>query len=458
MDKSIRFTFAGGAGTVTGSKCLLEVASYKLLIDCGLFQGLKALRSLNWENLPFDSLGIDAVLLTHAHLDHVGALPLLYNQGFRKNIYCSAPTYDIAKVILLDSAKIQEEDAERANEMGYSKHHPAKPLYTVEDVYKCLSLFVTCEVNKKYELFDNISFKFKPSAHIFGSCFITVKAFGKKIIFSGDVGRMQPLIQPVPSKVSDADVLVLESTYGNRVHAKENLKTSLASIIKDTLLFKKGTLIIPSFALERAQELMVLINRLKRNKDIPSDIPVYLDSPMASNITEIMLHYPEWHTLSTNDIRDIQKHIIFVKDAKQTEYIAGDKTPKIIIAGSGMLTGGRVLEYLIQGGGDVNNTILISGFQAEGTRGRDLLKSKNTIKIHGQEIEIKAEVKELSGLSGHADQEELMFWLSQFQVLPAKIILNHGEEQASFVLQKMIQEKYPTIKVEIAVMGNVMPI
>ncbi len=454
MDKSIRFTFLGGAGTVTGSKTLLEAGSYKILIDCGMFQGLKALRILNWEPFPIDPESIDVVILTHAHLDHVGSLPLLVKQGYSNPIYCTAPTYDIAKVILLDSAKIQEEEAEKANREGYSSHTPAKPLYTVEDVHQCLSLFVTYPIGKKIDLFEHLSFKFIPSGHILGSALVKLNVFEKELVFSGDLGRSKPLIQDPPASIQRADVLVLESTYGDRLHEQTNLEESFAHIINDTIVFKKGNLIIPSFALERAQELIVLINRMKR-KGLIQDVPLYLDSPMATAITDIMLHFPDWHTLTTVDIRDIRSKVHFVQDIKETFSVIEDPTPKIIIAGSGMISGGRVLEYLKKHIGDLSNTVLLSGFQAEGTRGRALMNREGQLKIYGKMYDVVAEVKEISGLSGHVDQQEMIDWVSNIKEKPKTIILNHGEPESSKAFALKLKELFPSIDIEIAVMGHV---
>jgi metallo-beta-lactamase family protein len=439
-EHSLSLTFLGAAGTVTGSKSLLEFRQQKILIDCGLFQGLKVMRLMNWDPLPVNPASINAVILTHAHLDHVGYIPLLVKQGFKGKIYATPPTCDLARIILKDSAKLQEEEAELANRGKYTRHKPARPLYTMEDAEKSLSHFVPVGIDKWTDLDSDFRFKFSNSGHILGSAFIEVTFKDKTILFSGDLGRTNPLLLEPPKKMESCDYLVLESTYGDRNHDKRPSDALLSEIVNDALR-KKGTLIIPTFALERAQEIMYILNSLRQNNMIPSGIPIYLDSPMGIDATEIMLNYRKWHTLSPDACNRIFNDVIKVRDFKDTLKIIEANQPKIVIAGSGMLSGGRVLEYLKTYIEHESTTVLLVGFQAEGTRGRALLSGADKIKIHGKYYGVRAEVKEISSFSGHADQEEILNWLTNFKKRPKKIFLNHGELAASDALRKVIEEK-----------------
>ncbi|MCU0429154.1 MAG: MBL fold metallo-hydrolase [Cytophagaceae bacterium] len=432
----------GGAGTVTGSKSLLELGDRKILVDCGLFQGLKELRIMNWENFPVDPRLIDMVLITHAHLDHVGALPLLVKNGFDGKILATAPTIELARIILYDSARLQEEEARSANDMGYSRHSPAKALYDMEDVTACLRLFEAIECQEEQEIFSGIRVRYLNSGHILGSAMIEVYYQGEKILFSGDIGRSKPLILHPPEQVLDADVLILESTYGDRLHPERPAELQLSETINDTL-HRNGNIIIPSFSIERAQEIIFLLNRLKQKNMIP-DVPVFLDSPMAIDASEIMLRYPQWHTLGFKHCLDMFENVTMIRDIRSTFQNIHSGSRKIIIAGSGMITGGRVLEYLKACIGHAQHTVLLVGYQAEGTRGRALAKGEKSIKIHGSYYPVAAEIKEISGLSGHADQQELVQWLKQFVRLPKRIFLNHGESKSSEALQQLIQSQFNT--------------
>ncbi|WMJ75078.1 MBL fold metallo-hydrolase [Cytophagaceae bacterium ABcell3] len=450
MDK-IKISFPGGAGTVTGSKTLVEYKSHKILIDCGLFQGLKQLRLMNREPFPVAPEEIDAVLLTHAHLDHSGYFPLLVKQGFKGKIYCTEPTRDLTFIILLDSGKIQEEEAELANNEGFSKHHPALPLYTVGDVEKSLRHFEMKREGEWIELFPEVKFCFRHSGHIIGSALIEMQVGGKKLVFSGDLGRKSPLYL-YPSVVpKEADLLVMESTYGDRAHPEASTDEILSEIINDTLR-KKGSLAIPGFTVERAQELMVRINRLKKQNKIP-DVPVFLDSPMAADVTEVFWRNGTWHRLSDEDINDMKQKVVIVRDIKTTYKVINSVQNKIVIAGSGMITGGRILEYLKAWLNNPNNTILLSGYQAEGTRGRHLLEGASEIKIHGKYYPVKAEIKTIGGLSGHAGQDELLDWVGAFEKHPQKILLNHGEPKAALALRDMIINKH-ALDCEVAEMNK----
>ncbi len=439
---SISIQFLGAAGTVTGSKHLLKTPEKNILIDCGLFQGLKSLRLKNRELLPVDVKGIDLVILTHAHLDHCGYLPLLAKSGYAGKILMTPPTRDLAEIILRDSAKIQEEDAEHENRYGISKHNPSLPLYTMKDVENVLKQFYVYSDNQWINISPNIEFRFLQNGHILGSCFIEVNCFGKKIIFSGDIGRSNDDIMKPPSVVEEADFLVMESTYGDRLHGTAPAKDELAGIINDTI-HQNGNLLIPSFAVGRAQELMHLVNQLKKENRIPN-VPVFMDSPMGADATKVLHKYPAWHKLSEEECRAVCHDINIITDFQDTQKVIALKGSKIIIAASGMITGGRVLEYLKNYIDDKKNTLLLVGYQAEGTRGRALRNGAHEIKIYGKYYPVKARVKEISSLSAHADQKEMIDWLARFKKKPQKIFLVHGEPQAQETFRIKIQDELKT--------------
>lgn len=439
-EQNFSVTFLGGAGTVTGSKTLLEYDTQKILVDCGLFQGLKVLRQMNWERFPINASLINSVILTHAHLDHVGYIPLLVKKGFNGNIYASPPTCDLAKIILRDSAKLQEEEAWLANQGGYAKHAPAQPLYTIKDAEESLKHFIPVEDAKWIPLTEDFSFRLLKSGHILGSAFVEIIFRDKKIVFSGDLGRENPILLEPPVKITEADYLILESTYGDRDHTTAPTDAVLAGIVTDALR-KRGNLIIPTFAVERAQEIMFILNSLRVKNMIPASIPIYLDSPMGIDATDVMMMNPKWHKLEVKTCELICKDIIKVRELKETLNIIKENKSKIIIAGSGMLSGGRALEYLKAYVEDARTTVLFVGYQAEGTRGRAMLRGAEEIKIHGKYYRVNAEIKEISSFSGHADRTEIMQWLSNFKICPKKIFLNHGEPKSSEALRKMIEEK-----------------
>lgn len=436
MNENISLRFLGGAGTVTGSKYLLRAFDKNILIDCGLFQGLKNLRLINWEPFSVNPASIDLVLLTHGHLDHVGYLPRLAKEGFGREIWGTAPTLEIAKVILEDSAKIQEEEAEHANKFGYSKHKKALPLYDLNDVKKTTPLFTSQPPNQWLTISDSIQVRFQNNGHIIGATFIEIKAGEKIIVFSGDIGRINdPLLYP-PKLPQEADVLIIESTYGDRIHPTDS-EEQLAQTINGS----SGTILIPSFAVERTQSLMFLLWKLRKRKAI-QDIPVYMDSPMGRNVLEIFHHHPYWHKLSRNECTEMCDEIIRVRTHEETLRLATDKKPKIIIAGSGMATGGRILTYFEHYLENETCTILLVGYQADGTRGRQLLEGAKEIKLRGKRYPVKATVRNINGLSAHADQKELLHWLSKLGKAPDHIFITHGEPLASQTLREKVKETY----------------
>ncbi|MEJ5962878.1 MBL fold metallo-hydrolase [Pedobacter immunditicola] len=429
----------GGAGTVTGSKHLLKTPELNILVDCGLFQGIKSLREQNWQPLDISATEIDFIILTHAHLDHCGYIPLLVKKGFKGRIYMTHPTCELAELLLMDSAKLQEEDAENANKHHYTKHHPAKPLYTTEDALASFKYFKPQECDVLVALSDHIHFRFKTCGHILGACSIELTCFDKIIIFSGDIGRPHSAILPPPDYFTAADYVIMESTYGDRLHGDANTYDELAAVINKTLS-QRGNILIPSFAVGRAQELIYVLNYLKKQGKIPLNLPIILDSPMAAAATRISLRYADdYMSISSEEFLEMNNNITINQDYNCTIGFIKDKRSKIIISASGMMTGGRVLEYLKKYIGDSRNTIFVIGFQAEGTRGRALVNKTHEVKIHGKYYAVKAGVVEILGLSAHADQTELMNWIRKFETPPKQILLVHGEPCAQEALRVKIQ-------------------
>lgn len=431
----------GAAETVTGSKHLLKTPGLSILIDCGLFQGIKSLREKNWEKLLVDPSDIDVMILTHAHLDHCGYIPLLIRQGFKGKIYMTEPTKDLTELILLDSAKIQEEDAEKANRFRYTRHQPAMPLYTTEDAEHSFKYFVTKPCNTYIQLNDNVKFRLKRCGHILGACSVEIDCYGKIIVFSGDIGRYQSAILASPEHFTDADFVVMESTYGDRLHGRGDVYAELAKLINETI-DRGGNVLIPSFAVGRAQELIYILNRLRMQGKIPGDTPVILDSPMAATATEILLRYPEFSKIRENELIEMTDQVIINRDYKNTDRLIHQRRSKIIIAASGMLSGGRVLDYLKYYIRDDRNVILMIGYQAEGTRGRALLNKAFELKIHGKYYTVNARVIEIMNLSAHADQTELLDWISHFKKIPQQIMLVHGEPSAQEALRVKLQFEF----------------
>ena len=436
----MKVKFIGGAGTVTGSKTLIESNGIRILIDCGQFQGIKPLRELNWEPFPIDPRTIHCVLLTHGHLDHCGWLPRLVNQGFEGKIYCTSPTASIAKLILLDSAKIQEEDAERANKEKFSKHEIAEPLYTVEQAEKVFPLFRIIKTNETVALDAEIEAVFTNAGHIIGACSIALKLENKTLVFSGDIGRDNDVLMFPPTKPTIADYIFLESTYGNRLHANTDPKDELEIYINNTFQ-KGGTILIPSFAVERAQSVMYLLWQLKQENKIPN-IPYVIDTPMGISVFDIFKNNQKWHKLPEDVFISMCKMFTMISDYKDTIEMIYNKQSKVIVAASGMMTGGRILSYLERYVDKPETTIIIIGYQGEGTRGRKILDGASEIKIYGKYLSVKATVLEIEGLSAHGDQNDLLNWMSVLENKPKKVFLVHGENQPADELRIKIQERY----------------
>lgn len=439
-DRLAILQFLGGVGTVTGSKYLLKVFGKTILIDCGLFQGEKKLRLLNWDSDQFFPTEIDHILLTHGHLDHCGYLPRAVKKGFRGKIFGTKPTLDVANIVLKDSAKLQEEDAELANSGGYSKHKPAFPLYDSEDAEKTIKLFQAVEIGEWFELEPEIRFRFRYNGHILGASFIELKIGNKTLIFSGDIGRDEDPLLFVPEKPEAGDIILIESTYGNRIHRGNPIKR-FAQLIQE-FSTSKGTIIIPCFAVERIQAVMYLIWKLMKEGEIPN-IPVYMDSPMGSKVLDLFNIYgSEWHKLKEEELAELKEDIFCITESSETKKIVNKRGPKIVIAGSGMATGGRVLSYLEHSLGDPNSLVLFVGYQAKETRGNKLLRGDTEIKIRGKYHEVRCDVQNIDGLSAHADQTELINWLSKIKTPPKEVFIVHGEEDASRILGNRIRNVY----------------
>jgi len=434
----IKIHFLGASGTVTGSKFYLETPELNLMIDCGMFQGLKELRELNWKSLPIDASKIDNVLLTHGHLDHTGYLPRLVKEGFKGDIIGTAPTLEITKIILLDSAKIHEEEAEKANKEGYSKHQPALPFYTVKEAEKAIALFNFAEKEEWITLSENIRFQYRYNGHIIGATFIEMEIFGKIFVFSGDIGRTNDSLLASPKQPKWVDYLFIESTYGNKLHPKEDVAEVLIELVNKTIS-ERGTLIIPSFAVERLQSLMYLLWELYKKNKIPN-IPIFTDSPMGNNVLSVFERFPEWHKLPMKEYHAMCNHFNIISSYADTWKTIDDLRPKIVIAGSGMVTGGRVLTYLKQMVDFPSTTVLLVGYMAEGTRGRQLLEGAHELKIFGKYYPVKANIRHLESLSAHADQNGLFHWMQNIKNIPETTFLVHGEPSALDAFKSKIRD------------------
>ncbi|MGY5851029.1 MBL fold metallo-hydrolase RNA specificity domain-containing protein [Salegentibacter sp. F14] len=437
---NIKLSFYGAAGTVTGSKFLLETPGYTILVDAGMFQGLKELRELNWEGFAFPPKNIDAVLLTHGHLDHSGYLPRLVMQGFNGPVLGTSPSLAIASIILKDSAKIQEENAERANKENFSSHSPALPFYNTEQAEKAITLFEKVEPELWIQLSENIKVRFRKNGHIIGATFIELDISGKIWVFSGDIGREEDLLLEPPERPQWADYLILESTYGDRQHPLEPVDDILSSEI-EKVINQNGSLIIPSFAVERLQSLMFKLWQLFKKNKIPN-IPIFIDSPMGNEVLEVFQRFPQWHKLDLMEFQEMKKHFKIITSYQDTWKTIDYNRPKVVIAGSGMVTGGRVLTYLRYYLEKPETTVLLVGFQAEGTRGRQLLEGSQEIKIFGKYCQVKAKIIHLDSLSAHADQAGILRWTSQIKNIPEQVFLVHGESHALDALRVKLKEVY----------------
>ena len=435
----MRLDFLGAAGTVTGSKTLLTHGGTQLLVDCGLFQGYKNLRVMNWEPFPFDPTGLDAVVLTHAHLDHAGALPLLVKRGFRGPVFATPATIDVCGVLLPDSARIQEEDADYANRHKLSKHQPALPLYTEDDAQRALRRLEPLPLEQHGDLPGGLRLRLRQAGHILGASSVELSAGGTTLLFSGDLGRPDDLIMRAPVAIERADHVVLESTYGDRLHDTQDVEAALGELIKRTAA-RGGVVIVPAFAVGRAQALLYAIYRLKGRGAIP-DLPVFLNSPMAIDMTEIYHQHRSEHRLTVEECSGLCKVAKMTRTVEESRALNTLRYPAVIVSASGMATGGRVLHHLKAFGPNRRNTIVFAGYQAGGTRGARLLAGERSLRIHGEDITIDAEVVSLPGMSAHADAGQLVRWLSTAPRAPRGIYLNHGEAGPADALRQRIERE-----------------
>jgi metallo-beta-lactamase family protein len=449
---SLRLTFLGAAGTVTGSKYLLEIGSRRILIDCGLFQGLKRLRERNWQPLPLDPKALDAIVLTHAHLDHTGYLPVLVRAGFRGPIYCTQATRDLLAILLPDSARLQEEEAQFANRHRFSKHSPALPLYTEADAQATLQLVRPLDWTASAPVAAGVTARFSPAGHLLGAASVLVESASGRVLFSGDVGRPDDLLMRPPFAPPAADWVVIESTYGDRRHVGLDAESELGAAINRATR-RGGVIVIPAFAIGRAQLLLHLIARLKASRTI-LDVPVFLNSPMATDATRIYHAHHDEHRLSQAECAAMFTAARFVNTVEESKHLNTLTEPMIIISASGMATGGRVLHHLKAFASDARNLILFSGYQAAGTRGAALVGGAETIKIHGEWIPVRAEVVQLRSTSGHADCDQLVAWLKSAAALPERVFVTHGEPAAADALRQHLRRELGMTEVTVAEHGE----
>jgi metallo-beta-lactamase family protein len=434
----MKLTFLGAAGTVTGSKYLVEAGGSRILVDCGLFQGYKNLRLLNWQPLPINPKDIDAVVLTHAHLDHSGALPLLVLEGYRGPVYATRATTELCGLLLPDSGHLQEADANFANRHKSSKHDPALPLYTEEDALRTLKLFKPLDFDEPLTL-GPLQLRLRGAGHILGASSVELRHGDRSLLMSGDIGRPDDLMMKPPVPIEHADTLVIESTYGNRTHDEGDHAGELADVIRRTAA-RGGKVIVPAFAVGRAQALLYQIWLLKKAKQIP-DLPVFLDSPMAIDTTAIYQRHANEHRLSAEDCKHMGSVARFCRTSDQSRELNQLTYPAIIISASGMATGGRILHHLINHLGDHRSSVLFAGFQAGGTRGARLVAGERSIRIFGQDVAVNAEIVSLPGMSAHADAGQIMDWLRTVKRPPQHVYITHGEHDAADALRRKIQQE-----------------
>jgi metallo-beta-lactamase family protein len=437
---SVHIRFLGGAGTVTGSKFLVEHDKHRILVDCGLFQGYKQLRLRNRDPLPIEPNHLDAVVLTHAHLDHSGYLPLLVNEGFKGKVWVTPATRDLARILLPDSGHIQEEDAAFANRHGFSKHKPALPLYTEDDAMRSLKQLRPVPMGQAFQPVPGWQARFSGAGHILGAASLLLEVGGKRILFSGDLGRPNDLLMLPPEDPPAADVVVCESTYGDRDHPDEDILGELAPVLQ-RVAARGGTAVVPVFAVGRAQALLHAIAELKAADRLPRALPVYLDSPMAIHSTELFSQHLGEHRLNAAQCRDMARTATFTRTPDESKAIALQHGPKVILSASGMATGGRVLHHLARYLGDHRNMVVLTGYQAPGTRGATLAAGGPSLRMHGQDIPVRAEVVQLNSASAHADAGQLLAWLRAMPGAPRRVFVVHGDQEASDRLRYRIENE-----------------
>jgi metallo-beta-lactamase family protein len=432
--------FLGAADTVTGSRYLVETDTARILVDCGLFQGYKKLRERNWADPPFDPASLDAVLLTHAHVDHSGYLPKLVKLGFEGRVHCTSGTRDLLGILLPDSGHLQEEDAKRANKYGYTRHCPAEPLYTQADAERCLPQLDAWPFDERFEPAGGVTATFTRAGHIIGSACLALRIGGTTITFSGDVGRPKdPLMKP-PATLAPTDYLVIESTYGDRRHPPGEVTETLVRVVNQTAELG-GVILVPSFAVGRAQHLLHLLARLRTEHRIP-DLPIYLDSPMSIDATEIFRSHEDDHRISPAECNAMCHVAEYSRTPEDSKAIDRQTGPMIVISASGMATGGRILHHLRRFLPDRRNTVMFVGYQAAGTRGSSLIEGVTEVKIHGEYVPVKARVVQVEGLSAHADYAELVEWLAPAKLSPRRVFVTHGEPAAADAFRRRLRDAF----------------
>jgi metallo-beta-lactamase family protein len=435
----MQIRFLGAADAVTGSRHLVDLAGQRILLDCGLFQGFKTLRERNWAPLAVEPRSIDAVVLSHAHLDHSGWLPGLVRDGFEGPIHCSQATRDLAEVLLLDSAHLQEEDARRANRKGFSRHAPALPLYTVADAKRAIARLTPMLAGRSARI-GTVQAALTPVGHLLGANAVTLRSDVGSLVFSGDLGRDDDLLMPPPQHIAQADVLLVESTYGNRTHPTDDVPQALGAIVRSTVR-RGGVVLLPSFAVGRAQALLLTLQRLKAAGEIPTDLPMFLDSPMATTATQLYLRHKRLLRISAREAGGLCDGVTLISTPQESERLSRSRYPAVIVSASGMATGGRVLHHLKAMAPNPRHHIVFPGFQVAGTRGAKLVAGANEVKIFGEYVAVKAQVSHLEGFSGHADANGLMAWLHGFQRAPRQTYVVHGEPEASDALRLRIADE-----------------
>ncbi|MDI1247208.1 MAG: MBL fold metallo-hydrolase [Rhodoferax sp.] len=434
---SVTITFLGGAGTVTGSKYLVQHDGKRLLVDCGLFQGYKQLRLRNWAPLPVPPDQIHAVLLTHAHLDHSGYIPLLAKEGFTGHVYASRGTRDLCRILWPDSGHIPEEDAAFATRHGFSKHAPALPLYTRQDALDALPLLKAVEFDRAINLMPGWKASFSAAGHILGASSILLEVAGRRILFSGDLGRPDDLIMSPPDAAPQADTVLIESTYGDRVHPKEDIPSELAPALQ-RVAKRGGVAVVPVFAVGRAQALLHAIHLLKMKGELPTSLPVFLDSPMAVHTTHLFEDHPGEHRLSHQDSLALTRNATMINSTDESKALASRHGPMVILSASGMATGGRVLHHLAHYAGNHRNMIILTGYQAPGTRGATLASGAKSVRIHGRDVDVNAEVVQLVSASAHADANQLLAWLRTMPEPPDQVYVVHGDAGPADMMRSRI--------------------
>lgn len=436
---ALRLKFLGATDSVTGSRYLLEEGDRRILVDCGLFQGYKILRERNRQPFPVPPSSIDAVVLTHAHLDHTGYVPSLVRDGFRGPVYATAGTAELCTLLLPDSGHLLEEEAETALRRKSSRHAVPRPLYTAEDAVRSLERFEPQEFDRRIDLGEGLAFSFRRGGHILGAAQVRVESNGHSLHFTGDLGRDDdPLMNP-PAPLERCDVLVTESTYGDRAHPRTDPESELGEVV-NRVAKRGGVVLIAAFAVGRAETLMLHLSRLIRKRKIP-DIPVFLNSPMAVDATEMYQRHRDEHRISDAEFREMYRLPVMVRTVDESKLLNLRGGPMVIISASGMLTGGRVLHHLEAYAGERKNCIVLSGYQAGGTRGAALLEGAQTLRVYGRDLPIRAEVVSLESLSAHADADAILTWMSHAPAPPRMTFVTHGEIGASDVLRRRIEHE-----------------